>query len=112
MEKEDRTNRQVHIYANCFAFVETQIVYFMLETKGHMLSVLMTWVLCTILYLTVLIHALTDLVHGFRKPDKTEDEEELGECPHCSNPLPLTHLDCPQCKNTLPYCIATVSLYM
>ena len=44
-----------------------------------------------------------------RKPDKTEVDEELGGCLHCSHPLPLTQLDCPQCKNTLPYCIITVS---
>jgi WD repeat-containing protein 19 len=42
-----------------------------------------------------------------RKPDKTEAEEEVGGCPHCSHPLPLTQLNCPQCKNTLPYCIIT-----
>jgi WD repeat-containing protein 19 len=42
-----------------------------------------------------------------RKPDKTELEEEVRGCLHCSHPLPLTSLDCPQCKNTLHYCIVT-----
>ena len=46
----------------------------------------------------------------YRKPDKSEVEEQLDPCPNCDYLLPQTVLDCPQCKSTLPYCIITVSL--
>eukprot|EP00794_Sanderia_malayensis_P019431 gene19431-21353_t len=42
-----------------------------------------------------------------RKPDKTEEEEPVDSCPHCSHPVPQSRLDCPECKNNLPYCIIT-----
>jgi len=42
-----------------------------------------------------------------RKPDKSEEEEQLSPCPYCKTKIPTTQLDCPSCKNTIPYCIAT-----
>ena len=45
----------------------------------------------------------------YRKPDKSEIEEEQDPCPFCGCLLPQSQLDCPDCKNTLPYCIASVS---
>jgi WD repeat-containing protein 19 len=43
----------------------------------------------------------------FRKPEKTEEEEETAPCPNCRYSLPRSELDCPSCKNSLPYCIVT-----
>ena len=45
-----------------------------------------------------------------RKPDKTEEEEPLSQCPYCGFQLPETELLCPECKCSIPYCIVTVSL--
>lgn len=42
-----------------------------------------------------------------RKPDKTEEHEDVEPCPVCSDPLPITSLDCPSCKNFIPYCVVT-----
>ena len=44
-----------------------------------------------------------------RKPDKTEEEEPLSQCPYCGFQLPETELLCPECKCNIPYCIVTVS---
>ena len=44
-----------------------------------------------------------------RKPDKTEEEEQLDACPYCGYQVPQTQLDCPECKKNIPYCIVTVS---
>eukprot|EP01116_Phalansterium_solitarium_P013666 TRINITY_DN3106_c0_g1_i10.p2 TRINITY_DN3106_c0_g1~~TRINITY_DN3106_c0_g1_i10.p2 ORF type:complete len:1339 (+),score=616.68 TRINITY_DN3106_c0_g1_i10:197-4213(+) len=45
-----------------------------------------------------------------RKPDRTEEHEDVEPCPVCSDPLPVTQLDCTSCKNFVPYCIVTVRL--
>ncbi|XP_074649650.1 WD repeat-containing protein 19-like isoform X1 [Tubulanus polymorphus] len=42
-----------------------------------------------------------------RKPDKTEEEEELLPCPYCSFEIPGTTLTCPGCKNNIPFCVVT-----
>eukprot|EP01063_Lacrimia_lanifica_P024004 TRINITY_DN3196_c0_g1_i1.p1 TRINITY_DN3196_c0_g1~~TRINITY_DN3196_c0_g1_i1.p1 ORF type:complete len:1447 (+),score=641.41 TRINITY_DN3196_c0_g1_i1:187-4527(+) len=37
----------------------------------------------------------------------TDPVDEVGPCPFCATPLPMSMLDCPRCKNNVPFCIAT-----
>lgn len=44
----------------------------------------------------------------FRKPDKSESDEDYTPCPHCHQRVPDYELLCPSCQLALPYCIITV----
>jgi WD repeat-containing protein 19 len=42
-----------------------------------------------------------------RRPNQSEEDEQLTPCPFCETPLPVSMLDCPTCKNFVPYCVST-----